>query len=84
MELYIIESIKDYSHYVGISKNPKTRLIEHNSGKVRSTRNKIPWVIIYKEEHLDIKSARAREKYLKSYSGVKEKRDIIKKYTKKK
>ena len=77
MEVYILESLVDHSHYIGISKSAKTRLLEHNSGKTQSTRNKKPW-IIYIEQASDLKKAREREKYLKSYRGVKEKKEIIK------
>ena len=77
MYLYINESLNDYTHYVGISNHLIRRLSQHNTGKVRSTKSKIPWITIYIEEHKGIKSAREREKYLKSYKGVKEKREII-------
>ncbi|MFH0814883.1 MAG: GIY-YIG nuclease family protein [Candidatus Falkowbacteria bacterium] len=81
MDLYILESQKDGTHYVGISMNIEQRLAEHNNGKVHSTKNKSPWKIIYQESHGDIKSARTREKHLKSYRGVGEKRKIIKQYS---
>ena len=84
MQLYILESLKDFSHYVGISKDATLRLIEHNSGKTKSTKKKMPWIIIYTEQHKDIKSAREREKYLKSYKGVGDKRRIIQEFTRKK
>ncbi len=82
MNLYILESEKDGTHYVGISTNVKRRLIEHNSRNAQSTKTKTPWKIIYQEPHHDIKSAREREKYLKSYRGVGEKRKIIEQYQK--
>jgi len=34
-------------------------------------------VVVYKEECSDLKSAREREKFFKSYRGVDEKRKII-------
>ena len=33
--VYLIKSNIDSSYYVGISKNPQKRLIEHNSGKLK-------------------------------------------------
>ena len=83
MYLYIIESLQDKTHYVGISRDVGVRLKSHNGGKVKSTRKKKPWIIIYKEEHPDLKSVLIRERYLKSYTGVKEKRKIIEQFTKK-
>ena len=80
MYLYIIKSDKLNQVYVGISLNTEKRLIEHNKGKNKSTKCGIPWKLIYKEKHKDRISARKREKFLKSYSGVKEKREIIKNY----
>jgi putative endonuclease len=82
MELYFLESLKDLTHYIGISKDSKKRLVQHNKGKVQSTKNKRPWIIIYTEKQSDLKSAVEREKYLKSFKGVKEKRKIIEKYKK--
>ena len=81
MYLYIIKSEKLNQVYVGISLNAEKRLIEHNRGKNKSTKRGVPWRLIYKEKHKDRMSAREREKFLKSYSGVKEKREIIKNYS---
>ena len=81
MELYILKSEKLDRYYVGISNDAQKRVFEHNSGKTQSTKNYGPWKIIYTEKHPDYKSAREREKYLKSYKGVTEKRKIIKEYS---
>jgi len=77
MHLYILQSEVDGSHYVGISKDPLFRLSYHNTGKVRSTKHKRPWVIVYTEKHGSTAEARKREKFLKSYAGAKEKMNII-------
>ena len=69
MFVYVIQSKFDNSHYVGMSSNLGNRLQEHNRKKVRSTRSKIPWVIIYQEEVDNREHARIREKYLKSAAG---------------
>ena len=47
------------------------RLKEHNQGKSKYTQSYRPWELIYKEVCEDYKSARAREKYLKSAAGKK-------------
>ena len=36
--------------YIGYSEAPDRRLTQHNSGKVKSTRNFRPWKKIYQEE----------------------------------
>ena len=75
--LYILKSIKDGNHYVGITSNLSERLKYHNSGRVRSTKDRVPFVMIYNEEYHSMKEARVREKYLKSYKGCVEKERII-------
>lgn len=70
--VYILKSEIDSSYYVGMSENPERRLIEeHNEKRVKSTKSKVPWRIIYKEEHENRPAARLREKYLKSAAGRK-------------
>lgn len=80
--LYILKSLKDGEHYIGITDNVSKRVAEHNSGKTKSTKNRRPFILIYKEEHKSRITARERERYLKSYSGAKEKKELIEKYTK--
>ena len=80
--LYIIKSLKDNNYYIGITTDPNKRIKEHNSGKNKSTKNRKPFILIYKEKFKNRILAREREKYLKSYSGVREKRKIIKKFDK--
>ena len=55
--------------YVGMTKNLYKRLIDHNSGRVFSTKGFRPWEILYHEECGDRKNTRAREKYFKSGIG---------------
>jgi len=45
---YIIESEVYGFWYHGHSENLETRLIDHNTGRNRSTRNKGPWKLIFK------------------------------------
>jgi putative endonuclease len=74
---YILQSTKDEGYYVGISKDIKSRLDYHNKGRARSTKNRVPFKIVYYEKYLSLKEARDREKYLKSYKGSKEKLTIL-------
>ena len=76
---YILKSLKDNSHYYGHSKDIGSRLKTHNSGKVRSTKGKRPWMIHY-EETFEMKSeAYRRELFFKSIDGYNflKKRNII-------
>ncbi len=45
------------------------RLREHNSGKVFSTKGRVPFELLYTEELYSLKEARDREKYFKSAAG---------------
>jgi putative endonuclease len=67
--VYVLESQRDGNHYTGMSTDVKRRLKQHNSGKVRSTKSRRPFKIIYKEPVGTRKEARKREKYLKSAAG---------------
>ena len=69
MYVYILRSLKDGEFYIGISKDPITRLREHNRGETKSTKNRVPFVLIYKEKFNSYKDARIREKQIKSYKG---------------
>ena len=47
--VYILKSQIDGNHYTGMSKNVNRRLKQHNSGKVRFTKSRRPFKLIYKE-----------------------------------
>lgn len=65
--LYILQSIKSLKYYIGCTNNIKRRLIEHNSGLSKYTKNYIPWKLIYQECYNKLTGARAREKQIKSW-----------------
>ncbi|NQV88317.1 MAG: GIY-YIG nuclease family protein [Parcubacteria group bacterium] len=75
--LYILQSLKDNRYYVGITSNLENRLSIHNNGYVRSTKNRIPFKIVYSESFKTRAEARAREKHFKSYKGSREKLSIL-------
>jgi putative endonuclease len=75
--LYILKSKKDNELYIGISQDPERRLVRHNTGKTFSTRHRRPFELIYQEVHASRELARQREKFLKSYAGVDEKRRLV-------
>ena len=45
--VYALESKKDGRVYVGITKNFRQRLSEHNEGRTISTKGYRPWIILY-------------------------------------
>lgn len=67
--VYVLLSAKDSNFYTGFSRNLSQRINEHNSGKVRSTINRIPFEIIYYEVCFCLEDAIHREKYLKTTYG---------------
>jgi putative endonuclease len=72
---YIIQSQKSERYYIGHTQDMIIRLAYHNGGKVKATKNKGPWVLVYQEEYetkleanrreLDIKSKKSR-RYIES------------------
>lgn len=67
--VYALQSLKDFSLYIGFTENLKSRLSEHNSGKNVSTKYKVPYNLIYFEGYKNKSDALGREKFLKSGSG---------------
>jgi len=67
--VYILQSEKDKSLYVGPTENVKQRIVDHNSGKARYSSSKRPYVLKwfcgFPNKQLAIKF----EKYLKQGSG---------------
>lgn len=78
--VYVLKSLKDNGYYVGICKNLDKRLERHNSGGVRSTKNRKPFKIIYTEKFSGYLSARVREKEIKSYKGGNKFKELINQY----
>ncbi|RJP47638.1 MAG: GIY-YIG nuclease family protein [Armatimonadetes bacterium] len=68
---YVLLSHKDHKFYVWFTGDLGNRLKEHQSGKVFSTKSRLPIKLLYCEACLDEDDARQREKYLKSGKGKK-------------
>lgn len=66
--VYLLKSEKDNSIYIDCSNDLRRRLDEHNSEKVRSTKAKTPWELVYYEAYSKEHLAYKREKSLK-YHG---------------
>ena len=62
-------SDKDNQFYTGYTADLRKRLNEHQSGKVISTKYRLPLKLIYFEGCLNQQDATRREKYLKSGNG---------------
>jgi len=68
--IYVLQN-KDRKWYTGSTKDLRKRILQHNSGKNKSTKYGIPWKLIYCEIGINQKDTRARERYLKSGMGRK-------------
>ena len=67
--VYVLKSEKDLKRYIGFTEDLDRRLFDHTNGLVKSTRNRRPLVLIYKEEFTDKMEAQVREKFFKSGQG---------------
>jgi putative endonuclease len=67
--VYVLQSLKDFKYYIGSTSSVASRLDFHNSCLQRSTRSRVPFIIVYTEECSDRSSALLREKQIKSYKG---------------
>jgi putative endonuclease len=78
--IYVLRSILDGKFYTGFTSDIGKRIIEHNSGKVYSTKKRIPFELMYFEFSLNINDAIHREKYLKTTYGKRYIRNRLKHY----
>ena len=67
--VYVLRSLSDQQFYVGLTENLPARLQEHNSGRVSSTRRRMPLELLYWEGCFNRSDAAQREKYLKTAWG---------------
>lgn len=65
--VYLLKSKKDGKYYIGSTNDLKRRFKEHNSGKLFSTKNRRPLILIYYEAFRSEKDARKRKQSLKNY-----------------
>ena len=77
MFVYVLKSLKDKKHYIGCAEDVDKRLGRHNCGRVKSTRHRQPFVVIYKEELKDYAEARKREAELKRMKGGETFRQLV-------
>ena len=63
---YILYSDKTDKYYVGQTEDIQNRLTQHNSGRNKSTKSGLPWVVKYTEEFLTKAEAAKREIEIKN------------------
>ena len=63
--LYLLESLKYKSRYLGSTNCPGRRIKEHNSRKVEATKLKAPWRCVFVINVGDLNTAREIEMYIK-------------------
>ncbi len=66
---YILKSQSHGTYYYGSTENLDKRLQEHNKGKVRYTKGRLPWVLHYQEVFETRSEAYKREHFFKSIAG---------------
>ncbi len=67
--VYVLQSIKSGKLYIGRTENLKRRVVEHLTGKVRSTKRMLPLKLVFYEAFLSKKDVIRREKYFKTSKG---------------
>ncbi|OGY92307.1 MAG: hypothetical protein A3B31_00180 [Candidatus Komeilibacteria bacterium RIFCSPLOWO2_01_FULL_53_11] len=66
--VYILQSSRDGSLYVGYSHDLQRRFREHNTGLSSSTKSKRPWKLVYYEAYRSRSDAKWREHNLKRFA----------------
>ena len=69
--VYILQSQKNYSYYVGSTTDIERRLFEHSIGQTKSTKNLAPWKLVFFKSYPDIKTARQVEYKVKKLKSKK-------------
>ncbi|MBI2267950.1 MAG: GIY-YIG nuclease family protein [Candidatus Blackburnbacteria bacterium] len=80
--VYILQSLKNNSLYIGYTANLKKRFKEHNNGKSLATKPFRPYKLIFYEAFINRIDAKNREEYLKSGYGRKTIKGMLRRYLK--
>jgi putative endonuclease len=67
--VYVLKSLKDGKLYKGMSRHPQERLKQHNAGKVRATKVRKPFTLVYQRAFNGLEQAREHEVFLKTPRG---------------
>ncbi|MDP3729470.1 MAG: GIY-YIG nuclease family protein [bacterium] len=63
--VYLLQSTKNKSLYIGCTSNLKQRLLEHNNNESYHTKKYSPWKLVYFEAYTSKQDAYSRERSLK-------------------
>jgi putative endonuclease len=80
--VYILQSRKDKSLYIGYTSDLEKRIKKHNNGENLATKSFRPYNLIFYEAFLHRIDAKNREEYLKSGYGRRTIKSMLKKYFK--
>jgi len=78
--VYILQSLKNKSLYIGYTTDLKKRFKKHNDGENLATKPFRPYKLIFYEAFLNRIEAKNREEYLKSGYGRKTIKSMLRKY----
>ena len=67
--VYILQSMRDGSYYIGQTNNVSNRLERHNSRRQLATRFKVPWELVYTEPFDTRSQAVKRELEIKGWKS---------------
>jgi putative endonuclease len=71
--VYVLQSKKDKNIYIGYSTDLKKKFEAHNNGRVKSTKPRAPFILVYYEAYGNKKDATEREYFLKTH----QQRDLL-------
>ncbi len=63
--VYILRSLADDSYYIGHTHDLGSRLMHHNQRRVKYSKGKRPWKLVYFEKYADRSDAMIREQEIK-------------------
>lgn len=78
--VYILQSQKNQSFYIGYTSDLKKRFKQHNSGESQATKPFKPYKLIFYEAFLNRMDAKNREVYMKSGYGRKTINTLLNRY----
>ncbi|MBW2646909.1 MAG: GIY-YIG nuclease family protein [Deltaproteobacteria bacterium] len=68
--VYLLKSLKDDNFYIGRTNYIDKRLLEHDTGRVKSTKHRRPLELVYYEAYANLSSSKEREKKLKQFGSA--------------
>jgi len=81
--VYILQSLKVNTFYIGHTSDLRKRIKQHNSGTNSATKPHIPYKLIFYEAFLNRIDAKNREEYLKSGYGRKTIKTLLNRFLRK-